>query len=753
MSGDPTNMDGIQTMGIISALKTGNMHMDLLIAMCIPLILRFIFNNIENLTENAFNKEFWIQFYTKQRGFKERLLVSKSILQTDAWSSGQTSLDHDTQNSVLIKAIRLYIHSKVNLKMDSAYLDLTSTESGKDSSIDSGYWSDDEGDGEDKTLVGTLSKYKLVKRPMPNIWHDLGIHGKEKPLCKVELQIRESEDTVGSKETEKQRNTTTYHLRSLGDNSIDDFLQKAYDWYLDELRKLEDNSRHYYELQQINGEDEGGSANYKRFKLADEKTFESLFFKSKDAMLKIVKNFTEKTGKYAIKGYPHKLGLLLHGPPGTGKTSLIKALAHHTGRSIVNVPLAKIATNAELQSVFFDSRYYIQGESVPVRLGYKDVIFVLEDVDAASNVVKRRDGKKTADIMQVENIEMPPAKSIWRMLLESSDDDCQELVKELMEKSDRLKRAATNSDVLKSLASGMADLPGLSLVGSSDEALRKIGEEAIEVADSAMNGKDTVDRFLCMHVKPLKALLEAGGEVDAALVDELLSIPGSRESLSRREQSREVSYEYADTDQALPEVFVKGGVPHHSGTAEPAVDSVLDSVMGPWGASEGKSGSGTADKPKKWSGLAKKDALNLTGLLNVLDGVVDTPGRMLIMTTNHPEMLDPALIRPGRIDKKVLLGYMQAPDIIQMLEHYFQAELSNNQRIRVHEAIHGNPVAHRPALNLTPAQVEQLAAEHDELDDMVRALEEKGQSRVPHKLDKPNSALRNSSYSKIAFGV
>ncbi|CAN0389181.1 unnamed protein product, partial [Ectocarpus sp. 13 AM-2016] len=47
------------------------------------------------------------------------------------------------------------------------------------------------------------------------------------------------------------------------------------------------------------------------------------------------------------------------------------------------------------------------------------------------------------------------------------------------------------------------------------------------------------------------------------------------------------------------------------------------------------------------------------GLLNVLDGVVDTPGRIVIMTTNHPESLDAALIRPGRIDKKIYLGYMK----------------------------------------------------------------------------------------------
>ena len=39
------------------------------------------------------------------------------------------------------------------------------------------------------------------------------------------------------------------------------------------------------------------------------------------------------------------------------------------------------------------------------------------------------------------------------------------------------------------------------------------------------------------------------------------------------------------------------------------------------------------------------DTLNLAGILNTLDGVVDTPGRLLVMTSNHPEKLDPALIR------------------------------------------------------------------------------------------------------------
>merc|ERR1719164_325718 len=68
----------------------------------------------------------------------------------------------------------------------------------------------------------------------------------------------------------------------------------------------------------------------------------------------------------------------------------------------------------------------------------------------------------------------------------------------------------------------------------------------------------------------------------------------------------------------------------------------------------------------------KRDKLNLSGLLNVLDGVVDTPERIVVMTTNHPEILDPALIRPGRIDQKLLLGYMKHHNVISMIQHYFQ---------------------------------------------------------------------------------
>jgi chaperone BCS1 len=49
----------------------------------------------------------------------------------------------------------------------------------------------------------------------------------------------------------------------------------------------------------------------------------------------------------------------------------------------------------------------------------------------------------------------------------------------------------------------------------------------------------------------------------------------------------------------------------------------------------------------------QKKGISLSGLLNAIDGVASHEGRVLIMTTNAPESLDDALIRPGRVDLQV----------------------------------------------------------------------------------------------------
>lgn len=47
--------------------------------------------------------------------------------------------------------------------------------------------------------------------------------------------------------------------------------------------------------------------------------------------------------------------------------------------------------------------------------------------------------------------------------------------------------------------------------------------------------------------------------------------------------------------------------------------------------------------------------MTFSGFLNALDGVASGEERIIFMTTNHVGKLDPALIRPGRVDLMQLI--------------------------------------------------------------------------------------------------
>ena len=68
--------------------------------------------------------------------------------------------------------------------------------------------------------------------------------------------------------------------------------------------------------------------------------------------------------------------------------------------------------------------------------------------------------------------------------------------------------------------------------------------------------------------------------------------------------------------------------------------------------------------------------ISLSGLLNAIDGVASHEGRVLVMTTNHPEKLDDALIRPGRVDMKVGFTMASHSQIRELFERMYSAESS-----------------------------------------------------------------------------
>jgi hypothetical protein len=59
--------------------------------------------------------------------------------------------------------------------------------------------------------------------------------------------------------------------------------------------------------------------------------------------------------------------------------------------------------------------------------------------------------------------------------------------------------------------------------------------------------------------------------------------------------------------------------------------------------------------------------VSLSGLLNALDGVVTPHGLVTIMTTNDIGVLDEALLRPGRADRREYMGYLDEEQFCRLV--------------------------------------------------------------------------------------
>jgi chaperone BCS1 len=63
--------------------------------------------------------------------------------------------------------------------------------------------------------------------------------------------------------------------------------------------------------------------------------------------------------------------------------------------------------------------------------------------------------------------------------------------------------------------------------------------------------------------------------------------------------------------------------------------------------------------------------VTLSGLLNVLDGFYAPENVLFVMTTNRIETLDPALLRPGRIDYRLYMGEASLSQRVELYRRFF----------------------------------------------------------------------------------
>jgi hypothetical protein len=73
--------------------------------------------------------------------------------------------------------------------------------------------------------------------------------------------------------------------------------------------------------------------------------------------------------------------------------------------------------------------------------------------------------------------------------------------------------------------------------------------------------------------------------------------------------------------------------------------------------------------------LVEDKAPTLGEILNVLDGVPERHGHILVLDTNHLATLDPALIRPGRVDRIVSWQKLSEASVRSFLENYYEVKI------------------------------------------------------------------------------
>ena len=71
----------------------------------------------------------------------------------------------------------------------------------------------------------------------------------------------------------------------------------------------------------------------------------------------------------------------------------------------------------------------------------------------------------------------------------------------------------------------------------------------------------------------------------------------------------------------------------------------------------------------------EKETIDLSFLLNLLDGTLEANGRVLVITTNYPERIDKALIRPGRIDMIVHFQKCSKAVLQEMVTSFYDKEV------------------------------------------------------------------------------
>jgi len=105
--------------------------------------------------------------------------------------------------------------------------------------------------------------------------------------------------------------------------------------------------------------------------------------------------------------------------------------------------------------------------------------------------------------------------------------------------------------------------------------------------------------------------------------------------------------------------------------------------------------------------------LNLSKILNILDGIPERTGQIIMMSCNNPEKLDKAFLRPGRIDILTEFRRINADNILDLVSNYYETKIED-----INFTFDKNELNHK----WTPAESFKICSQNNDIQECLQEL-------------------------------